>query len=415
MSSCHSQQALLSLVEKGVNIPSVDHVLIGQEVSLDKISAGATLHPFCQIKGSTTTIYPNAQIGQCGPAFVEHSIIGSNAIIGQKGAATIISCTVGKSSVLGAGVAEHAVFLGKETTDNDFTTGVGFRVRKGSLYEEDASSAQHTDTKMTILFPWVTLGSNINFCDALVAGGVSPKLGDFSEVGSGSIHFNFTPYGDKATASLIGNVIDGVFLDQKRIFIGGNNSLIGPIESAFGAVSAAGARVSHLLEEGLNFGRALHGKKARPFQNKPRSVSAILKKQMRYISELSALLFWYDMVRATIATSQEQTELYRQGRQVVFDNLKERTTQVKLFVQNNSDQNDHVILSQLDTWLAHLPQTISQHQPADWVFESIQQTAQEHEAVYTKTIQNLDNSVKQYLHQSLEKIVSCFHQQCPIS
>ena len=109
-------------------------------------------------------------------------------------------------------------FLGKETKDNDFTTGVGFRVRKGSLYEEDASSAQHTDTKMTILFPWATLGSNINFCDALLSGGVSPKLGDFSEVGSGTIHFNFTPYGDKATASLFGNVIDGVFLNQQKNF-----------------------------------------------------------------------------------------------------------------------------------------------------------------------------------------------------
>ena len=38
---------------------------------------------------------------------------------------------------------------------------------------------------------------------------------------SGFIHFNFTPWGkngDKATPSLVGNVTEGVFLDQKRIF-----------------------------------------------------------------------------------------------------------------------------------------------------------------------------------------------------
>ncbi|MDP7463941.1 MAG: hypothetical protein QF614_05580, partial [SAR324 cluster bacterium] len=92
----------------------------------------------------------------------------------------------GPNSVLGSGVAEDCVFLGKETLFNDFTTGSGFRIRKGSLYEEDASIAQHTDTKMTILFPWVTLGSNSNLCDLLISGGNGPELGHFTEVGSGT-------------------------------------------------------------------------------------------------------------------------------------------------------------------------------------------------------------------------------------
>ena len=113
MQKFHSKKMLISLVESGVNIPSVNHVLIGQEVSLDHISAGSTLHPFCQIKGAKTKIYPNAQIGVCGSAFIENSIIGSNAIIGQQGATTLINCTVGASSVLGAGEAEHAVFFRK--------------------------------------------------------------------------------------------------------------------------------------------------------------------------------------------------------------------------------------------------------------------------------------------------------------
>ena len=125
-----------------------------------------------------------AQIGVDGPATIENSWIGKNAIVGNLGPVTLKDTVVGPQTILGSGVAENAVFLGKETMISDFTTGFGFRVRKGSLYEEDSSSAHHTDTKMTVLFPWNTLGSNINFCDALIAGGTGPELGNFSEVGS---------------------------------------------------------------------------------------------------------------------------------------------------------------------------------------------------------------------------------------
>ena len=92
---------------------------------------------------------------------------------------------------------------------------------------------------MTILFPWATLGSNINFCDALLSGGTGPELGSFSEVGSGTIHYNYSIRGDKATASLFGDVFQGVFLDQERLFIGGNNSLLGPVKADFGAMTAS--------------------------------------------------------------------------------------------------------------------------------------------------------------------------------
>ena len=406
MQQFHSKNALYSLREKGVGIPSIDHVLIGQEVSLDNISKGSTLHPFCQIKGESTQIYPSAQIGLCGPTFIENSIVGSEAIIGQKGATTIKHCTVGRLSVLGSGEAEHAVFLGKETTDNDFTTGVGFRVRKGSLYEEDSSSAQHTDTKMTILFPWATLGSNINFCDALLSGGTSPKLGDFSEVGSGTIHFNFTPYGDKATASLFGNIIDGLFLNQKRIFIGGNNSLIGPIEASFASVSAAGARLSHTMKEGLNFGGSLHGKVNSPFQEKQIHSKAIVNKQINYFAEISALLFWYDVVRDTIAQGQEQKKLYQEGRKVVLENLKERHKQILFFLEKNTDQSDQKSLQKMNHLLENTLTIISQHQPKDQIFETLKQTSQQNQHVYTKTIQSLKDSTIKNLHQCLKNITS---------
>ncbi|MEC9360321.1 MAG: hypothetical protein VX985_00630, partial [SAR324 cluster bacterium] len=151
--------------ERGVIIPDLNSVRIGQEVPQEKISSGSKLHPFVRINGSKTEIHAGANIGLSGPVTLDNSWIGENAVVGSLGSVTLKDTVVGPESILGSGVAEQAVFLGKESKVNDFSTGYGFRIRKGSLYEEDASSAQHTDTKMTVLFPWTTLGSNINFCD----------------------------------------------------------------------------------------------------------------------------------------------------------------------------------------------------------------------------------------------------------
>ena len=66
---------------------------------------------------------------------------------------------------------------------------------------------------------------------------------DHSEVGSGYIHFNFTPWGargDKATPSLFGDVTRGVFLREDRIFLGGSGGCVGPRSVGFGAVTGAG-------------------------------------------------------------------------------------------------------------------------------------------------------------------------------
>ena len=180
----YSQKDLNNLLERGVHIPDLNLVHITRDVQLENISPGSTIYPFVRITGSKTQIHSGAKIGVRGSVILENSFSGENAVIGDLGQVTLIDTVIGAKSVLGAGVAEQAVFLGKESIVNDFTTGYGFRVRKGSLYEEDASSAQHTDTKMTILFPWTTLGSDINFCDALLSGGTGPELGSFSEVGS---------------------------------------------------------------------------------------------------------------------------------------------------------------------------------------------------------------------------------------
>jgi len=256
-SKYYSIEEIRKFQERGVQVLDSRSIFISRDVEPENILPGCIIHPCSRISGAKTQIHSSANIGVSGPATIENSWIGENAIVGNLGPVTLKDTVVGPQTILGSGVAENAVFLGKETMINDFTTGFGFRVRKGSLYEEDSSSAQHTDTKMTVLFPWTTLGSNINFCDALISGGTGPELGYFSEVGSGSIHFNFTIRGDKATASLFGDACQGLFLDQDRLFIGGNNTLLGPIKADFGVMTAAGARINGTLAPGLNFGHSL--------------------------------------------------------------------------------------------------------------------------------------------------------------
>ncbi|MBI4081954.1 MAG: hypothetical protein HY423_05020 [Candidatus Lambdaproteobacteria bacterium] len=326
-------EEVAALARRGVAVAEPRLVAIGREVPLERIAAGVRLHPFCRIVGAQTRIDAGAEIGRAGPATLEETQVGARAVVGDLGPVTLREVCLGPGTVLGCGAAEQAVFLGKEGREPPFTAGYGFRVRAGSLYEEDSSSAQHTDTKMTILFPWVTLGSNLNWCDLLVAGGTAPELGRFSEVGSGAIHFNFTPRGDKATGSLLGNVTDGVFLDRPRLFIGGNSSVIGPVRVAFGAITPAGARLRGEIGPGAtpaeqhadapsDRGGEIYG-----------SVARVYRSQVLLIGELAALDGWYGEARARIARGDpDQTELYRRGRELVPLNLTERVRQLGALV-----------------------------------------------------------------------------------
>jgi UDP-N-acetylglucosamine/UDP-N-acetylgalactosamine diphosphorylase len=171
--------------------------------------------------------------------------------------------------------------------------------REGTLLEEGASAAHAVGTKQTILLPFATLGSNINFCDALLAGGSSAQ--DHSEIGSGFIHFNFTPHGpggDKATPSLLGDVPRGVWLREKRIFLGGAGGVVGPAQIGYGTVLAAGsvwrrdrgedllALAERLPERELAFNPA--------HQSRPREK---LVANARYLGNLCALRAFHRHVR----------------------------------------------------------------------------------------------------------------------
>ena len=183
------------LIEKGVKINRPTSVEIGDEVDVDRISAdGVVIYAGCKIFGAETLILPGAKLGYEAPV-------------------TVDNCQVGPDVELKGGYFNQAVFLEKARL------GLGSHIREATILEEQAVVAHTVGLKHTILFPFVTLGSLINFCDCLMAGGTSRK--NHSEVGSSYIHFNFTPSQDKATASLIGDVPGGVMLNRQPIFLGG--------------------------------------------------------------------------------------------------------------------------------------------------------------------------------------------------
>jgi bifunctional UDP-N-acetylglucosamine pyrophosphorylase / glucosamine-1-phosphate N-acetyltransferase len=262
-----------TLIEKGVRIPNPESVDIGEDICADRVAGkGVTLYSGSRLFGSETLICEGAQIGYEGPA-------------------TVIDCYVGPQVALKGGFFQEAAFL------KGSCCGLGAHVRGGTILEEQASVAHTVGLKQTILFPFVTLGSLINFCDCLMAGGTSRK--NHSEVGSSYIHFNFTPSQDKATPSLIGDVPRGVMLNQSPIFLGGQGGLVGPCRLAYGTVTAAGSicrkdqlKENYLVIEG--------GPKSARLPFKPggyRNLKRVLAHNFNYIANLIALLRWYEHIR----------------------------------------------------------------------------------------------------------------------
>lgn len=284
-----SYDKIVRLIEKGVDIPNPLTLDIGDEVDTERISGnGVTIFPGCRIYGAGTVISAGARIGAEGPV-------------------TIDDCQIGPSVELKGGYFNKAVFLEKSCM------GLGAHVREGCILEEEASGAHCVGLKQTILFPFVTLGSLINFCDCLMAGGTSRK--DHSEVGSSYIHFNFTPDGDKTTASLIGDVPRGVMLNQPPIFLGGQGGMVGPLRVGYGNTVAAGAILRRDVSEEnkLVLGKALSGEIFDKRPNSYPSISRVVSANILYLANLAALEQWYIHVRQPFFARQEFGGLVCEG------------------------------------------------------------------------------------------------------
>jgi len=262
------------LIQKGVHIPNPESVHVGDEVEVDRISH------------RDVAIYAGSKL------IGKETFVSQEATIGHEAPATIEDCYVGPNVSLKGGFFCRSVFLEKASC------GSGAHVREGTILEEGAGIAHTVGLKQTILFPYVTLGSLINFCDCLMAGGTGRK--DHSEVGSSYIHFNFTPNQDKATPSLIGDVPRGVMLNQQPIFLGGQGGMVGPIRLDYGITAAAGTilrkdelRPNRLIIGGTGAGGSIEFRPGR-FSG----TSRIIKNNLIYIANLMALRHWYREVRS---------------------------------------------------------------------------------------------------------------------
>ena len=322
------------LMEKGVKVHCPETVDLGPDVNLDRISGdGVVIYPGCRIYGSSTLILQGAKLGYEGPVTIE-------------------DCYIAPRVQLNGGFFRRSTFL------EGAAMSLNAHVREGTILEEYASGAHSAALKQTILFPFVTLGSLINFCDCLMAGGTSRK--NHSEVGSSYIHFNFTPNHDKATASLLGDIPRGVMLNQPPIFLGGQGGLVGPCRLEYGAVVAAGSicrkdefRPDRMILEGngkslnLPFYRGLH-----------LTLKRIMVNNIVYIANLMALMQWYVHIRSQFVNHDFTSELYDGLRETLQIAIQERIARLMAYCRNLSVHG--------------VPQTIQAHRQVE-VFNNCSQ------------------------------------------
>lgn len=311
----YSIENTLNILEnKGVKIIDPRQVYVSPEVDPDRIYPGSVLYPGVRLTGSRTLIGTGAKIGTEGPATVDDSVIGQGA--------AIASGYVAGSTLLPRAKAGGCCHL-----------------RAGTLLEEEANTAHAVGLKQTIMMYGVTMGSLINFCDALLSGGLSRKI--HTEVGSGFIHFNFTPWsesGDKATPSLIGTVTEGVFLDKPPIFLGGMSGIVGPKEVGFGSMTIAGQVLRKSVPDDTMFsGKTPDFEK--PFSystSQPSEKHIRLKREsnVEYLAQLYALKAWYTHVRlkrSALCNNDELSLVYTGALETLEECVKERVKRYKSF------------------------------------------------------------------------------------
>ncbi len=278
--------------------------VISTEVEKEKIASDVSCISSVSISGEETSIAPGCILGEEGPVILDN-------------------CRLGRNVRLKGGYFKDAVFL------DHASMGAGAHVRAGTLLEENASTAHTVGLKQTILFPFVTTGSLINFCDGFVSGGTDHI--NHSEIGSSYVHFNYTPNQDKATASLFGDVARGVFLKERPIFLGGQGGAVGPIKVAFGSVIAAGTilRKDIDIENQLVIEASIKPTMRSYQPPKYTGLKRILSNNISYIGNLFALHAWYQDVRLKTARDKFDESVYLGAIQLIDQSVQERVMRLE--------------------------------------------------------------------------------------
>ena len=304
-------EKVICLLKKGVRMTAPFSVEIGDEINPERIAGSSIIYGAARIYGENTLIAPDVKLGYEAPV-------------------TLIDCQLGEAVELRGGYFTNSVFLNKATM------GSNAQVRSGCLLEEEAGGNHCVGLKQTILFPFVQLGSLVNFCDCLMAGGTSRR--NHSEVGSSYIHFNYTPRQDKATPSLIGDVPRGVMLREPPIFLGGQGGIVGPVQIDYGTVIPAGIICRQDFNtEGILWSSPSSLDKKKEFVAGTCGGDIIrkVKRNIEYIANLSALRQWYRYVRREFFIREKYGDaLYSGACKVLDEAIAERIKQLRLFAQN---------------------------------------------------------------------------------
>jgi len=376
-----SSSELVELIQRGVEIPCPESIEIGSTLNPDRISdRGVQVHTGCRITGRDTFIASGARIGTEGPV-------------------TLDNCWVGPDVELKSGYFKKAVFLEKTSL------GYASHVREGTILEEQAGTAHCVGLKQTILMPFVTLGSLINFCDCLMAGGTSRK--DHSEVGSSFIHFNFTPNQDKATPSLLGDVPNGVMMNQRPIFMGGQGGLVGPCRIAYGTVSAAGTivRKDQLKPDHLIIGGAGKGGSI-PWKAGSIGVSnRILKNNLIYIGNLFALREWYRHVRRVFVSDRFPEPLWQGLIKTLDLGLDERFKRLADYVEQLGDSTHQVQYDAFEGRLSDRERDRGDLEQRDALLKALSEQKNADDVGYIEAIKGLDAETQALGTQWLQSVV----------
>jgi len=396
------QKKIEQLINKGVIIPNPEGIEIGPDLNVDNISGdGVHIHNGCKLLGGATQIGPQTKLGAEAPVTIQDGQLGPQV-------------------ELKGGYFNNSVFLEKASA------GSGSHMRAGCLFEEEANSAHTVGLKQTILFPFVTLGSLINFCDCLMAGGTSRQ--NHSEVGSSYIHFNFTPNQDKATPSLIGEVPKGVMLDQAPIFLGGQGGLVGPSRIAYGTIAAAGTilRKDVLHNNRMIIESAARGGSVPYVAGRYRVIKRIVHNNLLYVGNLMALTQWYQYVRSQFTSDRFPNSLCQAAQHKIKINLNERIQRlhqladkmarsIQNYTGNKGQTSDSQLLIQQqelfekkDALKDHL-QTLSSYcgdeKRRDQFLNELQNSIHIYSQSYLQTIQTLAPATKQMGSTWLQEIV----------
>lgn len=390
------------LIKKGVNIPHPGTIDIGDDVNIDQISEkGVTIYPGCRIYGSKTVISPGCLLGYEAPVTIE-------------------DCQLGSAVELKGGFFSKSVFLEKAKM------GMGAHVREGCILEEEAGGAHSVGLKQTILFPFVTLGSLINFCDCFMAGGTSRS--NHSEVGSSYIHFNFTPDADKTTPSLIGDVPRGVMLNEPPIFLGGQGGIIGPVRLGYGNVVAAGSILRQdYPQDNQLISEMPQSRNTRDFIPAAYpNLRRILENNILYLANIKALEAWYINVRKPFFEAQKFGSLIYAG---AMDQLilaqKERLKRLKTMAQKavaqspqklkskaiSERQKLHEQMGNIEYILGNKVNDTQIKKSKDIFFRDFEQSGVKYRRPYIETIKKLPPDVSANGIKWLQSIVNYYCQR----